>query len=297
MTKKFEITTQIGCALMCTFCPQDKLRRAYTSPIRKLSIDTFRTALAKIPKDFQIVFAGFTEPWSHDDCNTFVREAFEDGRQVSIYTTLYNMDMVKTQELIALIRKHYHLLDQFWIHMPDSHGNMLGWKQTPQYQKILDLMCSSIAKINLMCLDAHGQHHQSLSTQKPVSFWYLHTRADNVDASRIQQQGWHKPPRYEFVVECTRDKNFQSNVMLPNGDLALCCMDYGLKHVIGNIVDQTYEEIMADHTLSRLKDLNNQFGFSTETLCKSCNDALCLTPWNDEQVMHRYKQQHPDFEL
>jgi len=34
------------------------------------------------------------------------------------------------------------------------------------------------------------------------------------------------------------------NVVLPNGDVSLCCMDYGLEHIIGNLLDQSYEEVI-----------------------------------------------------
>tara|TARA_Y100000004_G_C8744929_1_gene339909 strand:- start:217 stop:609 length:393 start_codon:yes stop_codon:yes gene_type:complete len=34
------------------------------------------------------------------------------------------------------------------------------------------------------------------------------------------------------------------NVMLPNGDVSLCCMDYGLKHILGNMFTQEYEDVV-----------------------------------------------------
>ena len=37
------------------------------------------------------------------------------------------------------------------------------------------------------------------------------------------------------------------NVVLPNGDVSLCCMDYGLEHIIGNLLDQEYEDVIPKH--------------------------------------------------
>ena len=34
--------------------------------------------------------------------------------------------------------------------------------------------------------------------------------------------------------------------MLPNGDVSLCCMDYSLSYIIGNMFEQEYEEIIPE---------------------------------------------------
>jgi hypothetical protein len=64
-----EITTQIGCPLMCTFCPQDKLNKAYRDPIRKMTIETFETVLKKLTPDYRIIFAGYTDQLLCKSCN------------------------------------------------------------------------------------------------------------------------------------------------------------------------------------------------------------------------------------
>ena len=33
------------------------------------------------------------------------------------------------------------------------------------------------------------------------------------------------------------------NILLPDGTVLLCCMDFGMKHVLGNLLTQSYEEI------------------------------------------------------
>ena len=47
------------------------------------------------------------------------------------------------------------------------------------------------------------------------------------------------PPEKNIRGNCGRV--FQP-VLIPNGDLGLCCQDYGLKHVLGNLLEQTWEE-------------------------------------------------------
>ena len=49
LNSTLEITTMIGCPLMCTFCPQDNLRDAYgTADEKYMSLDTFKQALAAV---------------------------------------------------------------------------------------------------------------------------------------------------------------------------------------------------------------------------------------------------------
>jgi hypothetical protein len=32
------------------------------------------------------------------------------------------------------------------------------------------------------------------------------------------------------------DNRLESNILLPNGDLLICCMDYGMEYVFGNLL-------------------------------------------------------------
>ena len=289
----FEITTMIGCSLMCNFCPQDKLLRAYKDPVRVMSFESFQTAIDKLPAEFEIAFAGYTEPWLNKNCTDFVEYAFRQQRKVSIYSTLYNMNRNDVDRLINLFAEFPGQLTKFWIHLPDIHGNMKGWKNSDNYQYALTQFRSRILP-NLMTMSEDSKPHHELGANiKPVQ-WYLHTRAKNLDLQKISGQKYHEAPRYEFVVECTRDKDFTSNVMLPNGDLTLCCMDFGLKHIVGNILRQSYDEIRNGQEIEKIKRLNQTLAYTDEVLCKSCNDGYCRTPWNDEEVLQRVKKEAPE---
>jgi len=71
-------------------------------------------------------------------------------------------------------------------------------------------------------------------------------------------------------------------------------MDFGLKHIIGNLFTQTYEEVQNGEPLRKIKESNNTPGFHTEVLCRTCQDAHDRTPWNDEEVYEMVKQTNPD---
>lgn len=291
-----EITTMIGCPLMCTYCPQDKLLKSYKDPVRVLPFDTFATAINKIPAHFEIVFSGYTEAWSNKNCTDMIEHALTKNRKISIFTTLQGMSEDDCDRIINLYKFYSRQFKQIWIHLPDALGNMIGWKSTETYHRVLDRIVKSIPT-NLMTMDNKSRVDPGIKMLISPKWWYLHTRANNLNVERIKNQEFFDPPKYEFIVECTRDKDYTSNVLLPNGDLTLCCMDYGLKHVIGNILTQTYDEILNGKPLQKIKELNNQLGFSTETLCKSCNDGHCRTPWNDEEVKHRVLEIDPSFQI
>ena len=104
--KSLEITTQIGCPLMCTFCPQDKLQQAYKHSTKKMTIETFSIVLEKLPLDVEIVFAGYTEPWANKLCNTFVELALQKGFNIQIYTTLYNITAEECDRLVNVLMSY-----------------------------------------------------------------------------------------------------------------------------------------------------------------------------------------------
>lgn len=293
-----EITTQIGCPLMCTFCPQDKLNRAYTDPIRKMSVDTFEKVLQKLPQDYRIVFAGYTEPWANPLCNQFVKIALEKGFSISIYTTLYNVSLQQADELANLIDQYHQQVKHFWIHLPDRNNNMRGFKYSSEYDQVLTRILSiRNTSIHTMTMDSKSQIHPDITSSVSPNPWYLHTRANNLNQDDIKQQPVHLPPRYEYIVECTRDPELKSNILLPNGDVMLCCMDYGLKHRLGNLLTSNLEEVLNGVERKKVIKLSNQLGYTDKLLCKSCNDAHCHTPWNSTQVHQMVLTQDPDFKL
>jgi len=48
----------------------------------------------------------------------------------------------------------------------------------------------------------------------------------------------------EVDMTCGCIEDLYHNVVLPNGDVSLCCMDYGLTHIIGNIFTEEYTDII-----------------------------------------------------
>jgi hypothetical protein len=115
-----EVTTMIGCPLMCNFCPQDNLRDTYGRDDPKyMSLETFQTALDKTPWDIRIDFSGMAEAWVNPACTDMLKYTLESGRDVAIYTTLYNWDKETVDRVADLFIEYSNQIEVFSIHFPD----------------------------------------------------------------------------------------------------------------------------------------------------------------------------------
>jgi radical SAM protein with 4Fe4S-binding SPASM domain len=123
-------------------------------------------------------------------------------------------------------------------------------------------------------MDKSGVVHEFLHPYvKQLAGWQGHTRADSLDPEQVKGQALSVTPRNEFALTCASTPFYDRNVLLPNGDVVLCCMDYNLKHVIGNLLDQTYEEMMQGDKLAQIIKMNEAAGFDKCSICKSCENV------------------------
>lgn len=65
------------------------------------------------------------------------------------------------------------------------------------------------------------------------------------------------------------------NILLPDGTVLLCCMDFGIKHVLGNLLTQSYEEICNGKELTMIKEGMNG-NEKIDILCRRCTHACVL---------------------
>jgi len=58
---------------------------------------------------------------------------------------------------------------------------------------------------------------------------------------------------------------------LPNGDVVLCCMDWNLKHILGNLLKTNYRSLFKSKEFKNiLKELKEN---SSNILCRTCEWA------------------------
>jgi hypothetical protein len=274
-----EFTLMVGCPLKCTFCPQDTLRGLYGTNTKYFSLDDFKTILAKVPKHVRIDFSGMAEPWANPDATAMFRHSVQSGYNTAIYTTLYGMEAEDSAAVVDLIRAHPTQMEVLCLHLPDRNGNMRGWKYSALYESNLRSfvalgLSGILPRFEVMTMDATGKPHQDLDHLGiQLGAWVGHTRAGNVAAHDVPGQAILDMPVRHGAVTCSFTPFYDQNVCLPNGDVVLCCMDYSLKHKIGNLLEQEYYEMYASGGLSQLISENMDPTFSRNSLCKTCDRA------------------------
>ena len=228
-----EITTQIGC-LNCDYCPQDKLLAAYKSDVKRMTFDTFLKCLVKIPPSVRIHFSGFSEPFLSGYVSLMIRSAYYSGHEIVVYSTLNGL----TNDLCKSLKECPPKI--FAIHVPDSHTHY-------HYSNFLS---------GVMALNENGIQYSFESVTDPI------TRAGNLSGT--------ERPRIAGPINCRENRHLQS-VLLPNGDVYLCCMDYALENKLGNLLEQSYESLFESdrykHIVAGMKD------DSIDILCRKCERA------------------------
>lgn len=286
-----EITTMIGCPLKCTFCPQSGLKDAYTQKnetnikdMKYLTFENFRRILDKVPKHVRIDFSGMAEPWANPECTDMLRYTLEGGFKVAIFTTLHDMTEKDCDIVLSLLRKHEDKVEMLYLHLPDANGNMRGWKYFKEWENVFVKFLSFgkeniIKRFRMMTMDGSGRVHSALRhLDINLKSWNGHSRAGSLEPDAVQGQSCYtQSPRHETQVFCSATPFYDHNVLLPNGDVVLCCMDYNLKHIIGNLLEQDYYEMFLGNTLNNLRVDNMKPGYSSCSICKSCDAANAYT--------------------
>ena len=258
-----EITTTIGCPLACTFCPQDKLSIAYgNTTTKRLEISTFKEIIAKIPKYVRIDFSGYVEPFSHSQCDELIDIAIESGHPVCLYTTLQGVKINYVEKLIDYIEAG--LINPFVIHLPDDSGNMPGFKLHDSYIEILSRLLPS-ERVTTMTMSPTAQVLPELYTKLrslhnadillsrlPKDAFTGSTRAGSLNTRKVEETQLVRAKGVTPPLSCSTTPFYDHNVLLPDGRVQLCCMDYSLKHTIGNIINSSYSDLFSSEKFTKL---------------------------------------------
>jgi len=267
-----EVTMQIGCNLMCSFCPQKTLIKNYTSKLKSMTFENYVLYLSKIPKHVRIDFSGMSEPWLNKNATRILEHTLKNGYQLSVYTTLYGMTIEDAKSIVKLIKQYPDLVEGLTLHLPDAEGNMKGFKISNEYVGVLkiflDFKKTKIVKnFNIMTMDKDGNYHKGIGKYlKQAEKWRAISRAGNINKV--------EPPKHSSSVYCAWTPYYDQNVLLPNGDIVLCCMDYSLKHVIGNLnVLDDYYELYSSDNINKIRVENQRPLFNSNSICKTCERA------------------------
>ncbi|WP_018240540.1 radical SAM/SPASM domain-containing protein [Ensifer sp. BR816] len=258
-----EITTATGCIVGCSYCPQDKFvsRQKAVSQVKHLGLEEFRRCLGRVPTDVDISFAGYSEPWLNPDCTEMVEHAYMCGHGIRVFTTLVGMNRRDLRRLQALRFR------VFVVHVFDDGMYMNGRLVRAKYLDLIrQLVDSDIPSIRFLVL---GEVHPDIVGIIPAGALYrtrpLSSRGGSVDPKIVETR-----PPVVGALTCAEARQYR-NVLLPNGDVTLCCMDFERRHVLGNLLRDEYKDLFEGPVFREVVDcMNGMDGF---LLCRICEFA------------------------
>jgi FkbM family methyltransferase len=264
-----EITTSIppkGCVVDCAFCPQLTLIDVYKD-IKTMTLENFKMIIDKLPKEVRITFSGFTEPWLNKNCTDMLLYAYEQGHPISAFTTGIGMT-VEDIDRIKHIPFNEGPNGGFCLHVPDEE-RIAKHPITKRYIEVLERFKEVQHEIKGFYLMSMGPVMERIRHIFPDAHTpEMWSRAGNLLGEaiikpelnkikdRFKDKGFTDKP-----LTCGCDEKLYHNVVLPNGDVSLCCMDYGLKQIIGNLYTQEYDNIVPKPK-------------SCFLLCQSCENGI-----------------------
>ena len=279
---KMEISTNVACRVQCDFCPQELHIEQYSNKNNlndisygqptQMSFDTFKKCLSTIPKSVIISFAGYTEPWLNPDCSKMVLYAYENGYTIEVFTTLVGMKLEDIDQFKHIPFTNFHL------HLPDEK-NIAKIAVNNDYLNVFKKILSDIPGVTGMSM---GNMHQKIREVlgKDLLPDVMINRAGNVKLVK-------PTPKKIGPLVCNRDSKLDlldivdENVLLPNGDVGLCCMDYGLQHIIGNLLELSYDSLFKTDMYMEFE--KKQKSHDENILCRFCDEAIPVSELTEKQ--------------
>lgn len=240
-----EFTTTGYCINNCVYCPQDVFQHAYskTKGSMKLSLKDFKSMLRHIPSGVTLIFSGFSEPFLNECCVDMIEYADEKNYTMALFTTLVGLPAKDVYRL-----KRCKNLKSIVLHLPDCCGNA-KIPLTDMYRETLVTALTTL-KINGF-MSMNGSYE-------------INNRAGLLNFESRYVKGWFYCPMLVTPRFLT----------LPNCDVVLCCQDFGLKHHLGNLLDQSFVDIMHSKAFHEIS--SNRFHYDGDVLCRRCSQAQKL---------------------
>jgi hypothetical protein len=98
-------------------------------------------------------------------------------------------------------------------------------------------------------------------------------RGGSLNTKNLDEKYLLPEVKWETPISCASTPFYDSNVVMPNGDVHLCCMDYGGKHILGNLIRDSYESLHMSSVMGNIIKVNKQCEFSEGTICRKCEDV------------------------
>jgi hypothetical protein len=258
--KVLEVTTNVGCPVKCSYCPQDAFLKAYGDGKKVLSLTDFTTALNKIPEGAEVVFSGFSEPWKNKNCTEMVLRSHAKGHKVTVYTTLVGMKFDDVEKMKDVP------FAGFCVHLPSIGGS----ESIPIENEYLGALGYVKRLVKGVTFAAFGLIDEKISAiVGNVPFSTTEMMASRCGLVPKCGKGLDR----SGPIRChSQDTDMlDHNVLLPDGRVVLCCMDFGMKYVLGNLLKQDYESLFTGKVADKVRaGLRGE----KQVLCHKCEYGI-----------------------
>ncbi len=221
------------------------------------------------------------EPWLHPQCTDMLLYAAGKGHPIAVYSTLTGM------RLEDFDRIRNCPINPFVVHLPDAHGHA-PIPITDKYLTLLRAVVRFFTEENrrkVFGASCHGQIHPAVSEAIGAGV-FGPGNGPGLDTQLIDRAGnlrHEELPHRSLTgnLACARSgQSLNHNVLLPDGTVLLCCMDYGMEHVLGNLLTCQYQDLLGGGELQRIRAaLSNP---ALPCLCRRCSNAVESQPLKPE---------------
>lgn len=270
-SKVLEVSTMMGCPVNCRYCPQEIMLKKYFASNKKrqreMTVDNFRTILKHTPDNCIIDFSGMTEPFFNPHCIDMIEMACNSGRKVYLFTTLFQVNKDIIDRLIQL--PIYYMT----LHVADVKGYAYILRTETYYRNVTVVTEAKKAdgRSFVDFMNAQTDPDERVADIIKGKFEVMRSvqnRAGNLKDDTAQH-------REEIISAgrkikcCFCGDDLSNSVVLPDGTMLLCNMDYGMQHVLGNLYEDDYDSLRSKGELQRvLSEMDG--GSDMNLLCRQC---------------------------
>lgn len=197
-----------------------------------------------------------------------MRIALNSQRKVDLYTTLVGIDSYQLEELLELPFSFVtlHVADKYGYAKIKTNENYYAMIRRAINKKKED----GTPFVNICNFQAEPDEIINKICEGKYNVIYeLHDRAGNLSDDKLISASKLRKGKISCSL-CGQALNH--NILLPDGRVLLCCMDYGMQHVLGNLKEQSYEDIMNGEEMKLIKRVINGEE-SVDVLCGYCSSA------------------------
>lgn len=225
-----------------------------------MDVNTFASLLCKVPNTIEMQMSGVADPFLHPKIHELLSLINGKGHPIFINTTLQytsvdDLDKIRDLNLVG-----------FNIHLPTHYNE--GFLITDEYLHKLRL-CEEYFPRSILYCTVLGVVPQAVA--EVVERFRKYTLSPLNISNKIDPKITPLVDKKFGPLMCSIHNN-DAPLVFPNGDVTLCSEDSCMKHILGNLFEQSYEEV--EKGLIR-KDLSRRCReHDSDLLCRECSFAV-----------------------